>query len=136
MLEIGAGCGYQAAVLSALAKEVFTIECRAELATAAADRLSRLGYLNVHVHCGDGTLGLPELGPSTLFWWRPARPGARSSARPTRRRRQDGGTGGHVENQELQLIERSRGTFRTTMLEPCRFVPLIGAHGWKESSLR
>ena len=43
---------------------------------------------------------------------------------------------GSVENQELQLIERSRDTFRTTVLEPCRFVPLIGAHGWKESSFR
>src|SRR5947208_16261258 len=52
-LEIGAGCGYQAAVLSLLAKEVFTIERRAELALAASERLSSLGYHNVHVHCGD-----------------------------------------------------------------------------------
>jgi protein-L-isoaspartate O-methyltransferase len=38
---------------------------------------------------------------------------------------------GDVENQDLQMIERGRGTFRTVMLEPCRFVPLLGAHGWK-----
>jgi protein-L-isoaspartate O-methyltransferase len=41
---------------------------------------------------------------------------------------------GGVENQELRLIERNHDTFRTTMLEPCRFVPLVGAYGWKESS--
>src|ERR1700693_5072704 len=63
VLEIGTGCGYQAAILSSLAKEVFTIEYRSELATSAAERLTRLGYANVHVHCGDGTLGLPELAP-------------------------------------------------------------------------
>jgi protein-L-isoaspartate O-methyltransferase len=40
---------------------------------------------------------------------------------------------GGVENQDLRLIERSHDTFHTTMLEPCRFVPLLGAHGWKES---
>jgi protein-L-isoaspartate O-methyltransferase len=38
---------------------------------------------------------------------------------------------GDVENQDLQMIERGRGTFRTIVLEPCRFVPLLGAHGWK-----
>src|SRR3989441_4054303 len=63
VLEIGTGCGYQAAVLSRLAKEVFTIERRAELASAASEKLARLGYSNVHVHCGDGTLGLPEFAP-------------------------------------------------------------------------
>src|SRR5260370_39212712 len=63
VLEIGTGCGYQAAVLSRLAKEVFTIERRPELASAASATLARLGYPNAHVHCGDGTLGLPELAP-------------------------------------------------------------------------
>src|SRR5437667_4551589 len=63
VLEIGTGCGYQAAVLSRLAKEVFTIERRPELASSASATLARLGYANAHVHCGDGTLGLPELAP-------------------------------------------------------------------------
>src|SRR5258708_4203474 len=63
VLEIGTGCGYQAAVLSLLAKEVFTIERRPELASAAAATLARLGYTNAHVHCGDGTLGLTEFAP-------------------------------------------------------------------------
>jgi protein-L-isoaspartate O-methyltransferase len=43
---------------------------------------------------------------------------------------------GDVENQDLQLVERSHNTFRTTMLEPCRFVPLLGAHGWKGTAQR
>src|SRR5438309_2872893 len=60
VLEIGTGCGYQAAVLSCLVKEVFTIERRPELASAAAATLTRLGCPNAHVHCGDGTLGLTE----------------------------------------------------------------------------
>ena len=63
VLEIGTGCGYQAAVLSRLAKEVFTIERRPELASAASANLERLGYANAHVHCGDGTLGLLEFAP-------------------------------------------------------------------------
>src|SRR6266403_2148702 len=63
VLEIGTGCGYHAAVLSRLAKEVFTIERRPELASSASATLTRLGYSNAHVHCGDGTLGLPELAP-------------------------------------------------------------------------
>src|SRR6266704_3480133 len=52
-----------AAVLSRLAREVFTIERRPELASNASAKLARLGYSNAHVHCGDGTLGLPELAP-------------------------------------------------------------------------
>src|SRR6266478_195639 len=63
VLEIGTGCGYQAAILSRLAGEVFSIERRPELASAASATLARLGYRNAHVHCGDGTLGLPDLAP-------------------------------------------------------------------------
>src|SRR3984893_19229767 len=63
VLEIGTGFGYQAAVLACLAREVFSVEFRAVLATEAAERLARLGYRNVHVNCGDGTLGLPEFAP-------------------------------------------------------------------------
>src|ERR1700704_5424936 len=63
VLEIGTGCGYHAAVLSRLAREVFTIERRPELASFASTKLAQLGFPNAHVHCGDGTLGLPELAP-------------------------------------------------------------------------
>jgi protein-L-isoaspartate(D-aspartate) O-methyltransferase len=135
VLEIGTGFGYQAAILACLAKEVFSVEFRAALATEAAERLARLGYKNVHVHCGDGTLGLPEFAPYDAILVAAAAP---SVPAPLLAQLADGGRMvvpvGGVENQDLHLIERSHETFRTTMLEPCRFVPLLGAHGWKESS--
>ena len=63
VLEIGAGSGYAAAILSRIAKEVFTIERHRELAETARERLKRLGYENVQVRCGDGTRGWPEEAP-------------------------------------------------------------------------
>jgi protein-L-isoaspartate(D-aspartate) O-methyltransferase len=135
VLEIGTGFGYQAAVLACLAREVFSVEFRAKLATEADLRLARLGYTNAHVHCGDGTLGLPEFAPYDAILVAAAAP---SVPEPLLAQLAEGGRMvlpvGDVENQELLLIERSRDTFRATMLEPCRFVPLLGAHGWKESS--
>ena len=63
VLEIGTGSGYGAAVLSRLAKEVHTVERLPELAQAASERLARLGFANVHVHVGNGSLGWPEHAP-------------------------------------------------------------------------
>ncbi len=63
VLEIGTGSGYQAAVLSHLAREVYTIEILAPLAEQARARLARLGYANVHVRTGDGYAGWPEEAP-------------------------------------------------------------------------
>jgi protein-L-isoaspartate(D-aspartate) O-methyltransferase len=137
VLEIGAGCGYQAAVLSLVAKQVYTVECRGALATAAAQRLSRLGYLSVHVHCGDGTLGLPECAPFDAILVAAA---AQSVPPPLLAQLAEGGRLiipiGDAENQELQIIDRNGGAFRTRTLEGCRFVPLVGFHGWKDSPAR
>src|ERR1700676_1954833 len=63
VLEIGTGSGYQSAVLSLLAREVTSIESHTSLALAAQERLGRLGYANVHIHNGDGTLGFPDGAP-------------------------------------------------------------------------
>jgi len=63
ILEIGTGSGYQAAILSELTKEVFTIEILKPLATPAKNRLERLGYENIQVRCGDGYKGWPEYAP-------------------------------------------------------------------------
>jgi protein-L-isoaspartate(D-aspartate) O-methyltransferase len=137
VLEIGTGFGYQAAVLACLAREVFTVEFRAKLATEAVERLARLGYENAHVHCGDGTLGLPEFAPYDAILVAAAAP---SAPAPLLAQLAEGGRMvvpvGDVENQDLQMIERGRGTFRTIVLEPCRFVPLLGAHGWKGTPQR
>src|SRR5436190_2145311 len=63
VLEIGTGSGYAAAILGTLAREVETVERIPELASAAAERLAHLGFTNVHVHQGDGTLGWPPGAP-------------------------------------------------------------------------
>jgi protein-L-isoaspartate(D-aspartate) O-methyltransferase len=63
VLEIGTGCGYQAAVLSEIADEVYTIEVVASLAEAARARLERLGYANIRFRIGDGRAGWPECAP-------------------------------------------------------------------------
>ena len=135
VLEIGTGCGYQAAVLSLLAKEVFSIERRPELASSAAAKLARLGYSNAHVHCGDGTLGLAELAPFDAILVAAAAPAV---PKPLLAQLAEGGRlilpVGDTEHQELQLIEKRGDAFPTKMLEGCRFVPLVGYHGWQESS--
>jgi protein-L-isoaspartate(D-aspartate) O-methyltransferase len=63
VLEIGTGCGYQAAVLASVVAEVWSVERIAELADAAAERLARLGYANVRVTTADGSVGWPEHAP-------------------------------------------------------------------------
>jgi len=135
VLEIGTGCGYQAAVLACLAKDVFTIERRPELASGACARLARLGYSNAHVHCGDGTLGLPEFAPFDAILVAAAAP---AIPRPLLAQLAEGVRMilplGGVEHQELQLIEKHGDAFPTKMLEGCRFVPLVGYHGWQEPS--
>ena len=137
VLEIGTGCGYQAAVLSRLAKEVFTIERRPELASAASEKLSQLGYSNVHVHCGDGTFGLPDFAPFDAILVAAAAP---TVPKPLLAQLSEGGRiiipVGDAENQELQLIEKRAEAFPTRMLEGCRFVPLVGFHGWQKPPQR
>jgi len=137
VLEIGTGCGYQAAILSHLSKIVFSIESRSELAATAAARLERLGYGNVHVHCGDGTLGLPELAPFDAILVAAAAPAV---PEPLRSQLAEGGRMilpvGDSENQELLSLERHGNSFETHILEACRFVPLVGHHGWKEPPAR
>jgi protein-L-isoaspartate(D-aspartate) O-methyltransferase len=133
VLEIGTGCGYQAAVLSRLAKEIFTVELRPELALSASERLARLGYANVHVHCGDGTLGLPEFAPFNAILVAAAAPAV---PQPLLAQLAEGGRMilpvGDAEHQELRLIEKRGKSYRNTTLEGCRFVPLIGYYGWQE----
>jgi protein-L-isoaspartate(D-aspartate) O-methyltransferase len=135
VLEIGTGCGYHAAVLSRLAKDIFSIERRAELASSACATLGRLGYANAHVHCGDGTLGLPDLAPFDAILVAAAAPAV---PKPLLAQLAEGGRMivpvGSPEHQELLFIERHGDAFPAKPLEGCRFVPLVGYHGWQESS--
>jgi protein-L-isoaspartate(D-aspartate) O-methyltransferase len=137
VLEIGTGCGYQAAVLSRLAKEVFTIERRPELASAASEKLLQFGYANAHVHCGDGTFGLAEFAPFDAILVAAAAPAV---PKPLLAQLAEGGRMilpvGDAEHQELQLVEKRGDAFPTKMLEGCRFVPLVGYYGWQEPPKR
>lgn len=137
VLEIGTGCGYQAAVLGSLAKEIYTVECRPELARSAAERLQGLGFANVHVHCGDGTMGLPEFAPYDAIIVAAAAP---SVPEPLSQQLADGGrmiAPVGSENHQILLFVRKAGTrLDLEQREPCRFVPLLGRHGWKETDLR
>jgi protein-L-isoaspartate(D-aspartate) O-methyltransferase len=130
VLEIGAGCGYQAAVVSLLAKEVHSVEILPELAQSAAERLQRLGYLNVHVHGGDGTLGLPECSPYDAILIAAAAP---TVPEPLLQQLAEGGRliapVGDEDKQELQLITKREDQLIVRQGGPCRFVPLMGRHG-------
>jgi protein-L-isoaspartate(D-aspartate) O-methyltransferase len=132
VLEIGTGSGYSSAILGLLAREVDTVERLSELAGPAAERLARLGFSNVHVHCADGTLG-----------WRPAAPyeaicvaaGAPRPPRPLLEQLAIGGRlvipHGDASSQHLvRIIRRDEQTFVEEDLGEVRFVPLVGAEGW------
>lgn len=135
VLEIGTGSGYQAAVLSCLAAEVFTIEVRAPLASAARERLERLGFANVHVHCGDGSLGLEECAPFDAILVSAAAP---TVPAPLLDQLAEGGRlaipVGWEEHQEFRILHKAAGQITSRAVEECRFVPLIGRHGWREHS--
>lgn len=136
VLEIGTGSGYQAAVLSLLSREVYSIECRPELARSAAERLQRLGYLNVHVHCGDGSQGLKEFASYDAILVAAAAP---ALPKPLLDQLSEGGRliapVGSEEHQELVLVARHGNDFASQYREGCRFVPLIGRYGWKDWEL-
>lgn len=133
VLEIGTGSGYAAAVLSRCAAEVFTVERIASLAESARGRLQALGYGNVTVHLGDGTLGWPEHGPYqgiVVTAGAPELPASLlSQLAPEGRLVIPVGP-----TQHLQTLIRVRRVgehdFRREELCPVRFVPLIGAEGW------
>jgi protein-L-isoaspartate(D-aspartate) O-methyltransferase len=137
VLEIGTGCGYQAAVLSRLAREIFSVERRPELALSASERLARLGFNDVHVHCGDGTLGLPEFAPFDAILVAAAAPAV---PQPLLTQLAEGGRMilpvGDADHQELRLIEKQGTAFVKSALEGCRFVPLVGHHGWQDPPSR
>jgi protein-L-isoaspartate(D-aspartate) O-methyltransferase len=125
VLEIGAGSGYQAAVLARIVREVFTIEIIPELGNAARERLKTLGYRNVRVRVADGYDGWPEEAPFDAIVVTAA---ADHIPPPLIRQLRDGGrmvipVGSPFFVQTLMLVEKDRGKIRTTSLMPVRFVP-------------
>ena len=133
VLDVGTGSGYQAAVLAELADEVHTIERVPELAEGARRALAEAGYERVHVHVGDGTLGVPEEAPFDAIAVAAAAP-----AIPESLYEQLAPFGrlvlpvGSRRGQELQLVVRSPEGPATIRSVPCRFVPLLGAEGFDD----
>ncbi|HEX8511844.1 MAG TPA: protein-L-isoaspartate(D-aspartate) O-methyltransferase [Allosphingosinicella sp.] len=135
VLEIGAGSGYAAAVMSRLACEVIAVERHPELAELARERIERLGSGNVRILEGDGTGGLPSEAPFEAILC-----AASGSHVPEALRRQlcVGGIlvmplGPPDGVQKLvKVTRRGDDLFEQEDLGPVRFVPLIGAHGWAD----
>jgi protein-L-isoaspartate(D-aspartate) O-methyltransferase len=136
VLEVGTGSGYAAAVLSLVASEVYTIERHASLALAAETRLRQLGYDNVHVRHGDGTLGWPEKAPFDAIL---VAAGGPEPPRPLVDQLAIGGRlvipiGPSPRLQRLVRIRREDATnYSQEDLGPVQFVPLIGTEGWGEA---
>jgi protein-L-isoaspartate(D-aspartate) O-methyltransferase len=138
VLEIGAGSGYAAAVLAGIARRVYTIERLPELAELARERLARLGYSNIEVRCGDGTLGWPEHAPFGAII---AAAGGPDVPRALLDQLAIGGRLvmpiGTSRAQELVRVTRASETeHRREELGAVQFVPLIGAQGWDERAGR
>ena len=133
VLEVGTGSGYQAAVLAEIAAEVFTIERIGGLAKMAAANLDELGYQNVEVRHGDGTLGWPEQAP---FDGIIVTAGGPEVPATLQQQLKTGGrlvmpVGGTRSYQEVVRVTRiDEADFQTETLLPVRFVPLVGAEGW------
>lgn len=125
VLEIGTGCGYQAAVLSLVAKEVYSIERIKPLHELAKSNLRPLRIANIRLHYGDGMLGLPQAGPFDGIIL------AAAGLEVPRALLEQMNIGGRLiapvgkDHQVLQLIERvSKFEWTTTTMEDCHFVPL------------
>jgi protein-L-isoaspartate(D-aspartate) O-methyltransferase len=131
ILEVGTGCGYQAAVLSLLVKQVYSLELVEALASGAAERLQRLGYANVEVRHADGYRGLPEHAPYDGIIVTAAAP---YIPEPLIEQLKPGGrlvipVGQPGWSQELQVVEKQAdGRVETRDVLSVVFVPLVGSH--------
>lgn len=135
VLEIGTGSGYQAAVLASLVKWVYSVEYHRDLAEKARYVLSALGYANVTIVCGDGSLGLPQYAPYQGIMVTAAAPEA---PKPLLNQLADGGRLvipiGRRWEQTLFLYTKRGREIHSRAITPVIFVPLRGKHGWENHS--
>jgi len=133
VLEVGTGSGYQTALLSRLASQVFTIERIAPLLDKAREVLSQLGANNISFMLGDGTLGWRQFAPFDAILV-----GAAAPEVPAAYTEQlaEGGRLliplGQRDEQILNLFTRVGDELEREDIAPVRFVPLVGKHGWEE----
>jgi protein-L-isoaspartate(D-aspartate) O-methyltransferase len=131
VLEIGTGSGYQAAILGMVTDEVHTVEYLPELAAQADKLLKELGFDNIHVHVGDGSLGWPEAAPYAGILVAAAAPEAPKALLG---QLEDGGrlvlpVGGRS-MQNLEIWTRKGYDFESRIETSVAFVPLRGEQGW------
>lgn len=133
VLDVGTGSGYQAAILAELARAVVTIERRPDLAEAARERLVSLGYRNIRVVIGDGSLGYVDDAPYDGILVAAASPRVPESLK---HQLADNGRlvipVGPPDQQRLIIVHRDGDRFVESVHEGCVFVPLVGAEGWPE----
>lgn len=138
-LEVGAGSGYAAAVMSRIAQRVHAIERHAVLADRARERLAQIGYGNVEIRTGDGTRGWPEAAPFDVIL---VAAGGPDVPRSLREQLAVGGrmvipVGDATTYQTLLRVRRTgKDTWEEEHLAAVRFVPLVGEEGWTEDGRR
>ncbi|QGJ69981.1 Protein-L-isoaspartate O-methyltransferase [Planctomycetales bacterium 10988] len=137
VLEIGTGSGYQTAILAHLAQSVFSIERHQALAEVALRRLKELGYSNVSVFAGDGTLGLPDKAPFDRIL---VTAGGPQTPPALFDQLAEGGRMiipvGDEQSQVLRVIQKIDGEAYSRDISGCRFVKLVGAQGWQKPGSR
>jgi protein-L-isoaspartate(D-aspartate) O-methyltransferase len=135
VLEIGTGSGYQAAVLSLVAKEVHSIERHENLAKRALESIIELDIKNITIHVGDGTRGWPENAPYDGILATAAAP---EVPKPLLEQLADGGrlvipVGGRI-GQYLEIWHREGKNYRHEQTVAVAFVPLLGEYGWSDNA--
>jgi protein-L-isoaspartate(D-aspartate) O-methyltransferase len=133
VLEIGTGSGYQTAILAELARAVYTVERVAPLLEKSKQLLESLGYTNIRLKVSDGTLGWEEFAPYDAIM---VTAGAPEIPQPLLDQLSEGGRLiipiGNRYSQDLIRVKRAKSRFIEENLGGCRFVDLIGNHGWKD----
>ena len=133
LLEVGAGSGYASALASRIAANVYAMERHAELGALARGRFTHLGYTNIDLRCGDGTLGWPEAAPFDAILVSAGGPQVPDAllSQLARDGRLVMPVGAHRSFQHLtRVTRRGDAQFDTDVFEAVCFVPLIGTQGW------
>jgi len=132
-LEIGTGSGYQTAILAELSQKVFTVERIRQLMTTARNTLAELGYTNILFKAFDGTLGWDEYAPYDAII---VTAGAPKIPEPLLEQLAEGGrlvipVGNRFSQEMIRVTRKEKEVFTRKEFGGCRFVDLIGVHGWK-----
>jgi protein-L-isoaspartate(D-aspartate) O-methyltransferase len=132
VLEVGAGTGYQAAILSLLAREVVALEALPSLAASARERLASMGYANVRVELWDGSQGFAGSAPYEAILVSAAAP---AIPQPLVDQLAEGGRlvipVGASNHQQLLKVVKWEGRITEQELFACRYVPLVGRYAWR-----